>query len=270
MNQPGKSKTAAFATGVFGFQPGFGAFAAGQAEAVRVHSGGQSQASGPNRRRVAEEFEFAQFRNPMAMNPYGGAAMGYGSAVAGYPYGPPATSYYGGPGPAGAMGGGANGGQGNDPGVRVGNAGEDKNTSTLQGQPARPEQSGSNILTAAGVPSVDGRMVWPVGLRSLGHPDAQELCRRIEALLALQMNPEASEAFSAQAAQELAAAVKSLRKLLQQDREERFSLPLRAYEDSEAFLAQLERAQQFLSAAEVSSSGPRAEKFSTPHMPEEK
>jgi hypothetical protein len=85
-----------------------------------------------------------------------------------------------------------------------------------------------------------------VGLRALGTPEAQRLREQIDALLEEEAGQAASGPANARLGQELGRAVSDLRKLLLRDREERFSLPLRAYEDSEDFLAKLEDAGKVL------------------------
>jgi plastocyanin len=108
------------------------------------------------------------------------------------------------------------------------------------------DRSLSRVLKAVGLPHEDGHLEWPVGLRSLAA--TQDLVLQIDTLVQEEAEQAQAGPANAQLDKELARAVDALRTQLLRDKEERFSLPLTAYEDAERFLAKLGRAQQMLKA----------------------
>src|SRR5689334_17143166 len=158
---------------------------------------------------------------------YGMGSQGYGGAMSGS-YGAPA---YGAGGQGTGYGGGRN---------AAGAGTED--------QADRQERDVSKALTASGVPNEDGRLLWPVGLRALPSREAEELRRQIDALMQEQAEQARAGPVNANVDEELARATRALRKVLRRDEDERFSLPLTAYEDAEEFLAKLQHAEKLLRA----------------------
>jgi hypothetical protein len=151
-------------------------------------------------------------------------SQGYGGSMSGNSS---RSSGYGGGG--GGQGAGYGGNQtGGSAGVQTGDTGENREL--------------SRTLTACGVPNEGGRLLWPVGLRVLRIPDMEELRRQIEAHLQEEAEQARVGPASEQLDQELGRAIRSLRNLMRRDEEERFSLPLTAYEDGERFLNKLESA----------------------------
>jgi hypothetical protein len=94
------------------------------------------------------------------------------------------------------------------------------------------------LLAAAGVPEIDGQLLWPVALRVL--PGTAPMRQRIEALLEQEAAQSAIGAVNARVYLDLVSAVDALGGLLFREREERGSLPNAAYEEAESFLAQLQ------------------------------
>jgi hypothetical protein len=181
--------------------------------------------------------------------PYGGATLTTAIPYSpGYvPYSPGYVSPYEAgysPGMAG-YGGGAQGpgspGYGGENGARAEMSPETKRL--------------SQTLAASGVPNDGGRLQWPVGLRAVGGPAADELRQQIEALLKQEVGQAQSGPVNPQVAKDLARAVDALRKILLRDRDERFSLTPASYEDAERFLAKLGRAQQLLAEGREPSGG---------------
>jgi plastocyanin len=158
---------------------------------------------------------------------YGMGSMGsYGGGMMGSPYGPPS-----GAGPQLA---------GYDMGRQ---------------ERSSEEKALNSVLRTVGLPSEHGQLEWPVGLRAL--PGAEDLRRQIDALVHDETEQATVGPTNAQLDKELARSVKGLRNLLLRDKEERFSLPLAAYEDAERFLAKLDHADQLLKAG-VESPGEKA------------
>ncbi|HEX5269996.1 MAG TPA: hypothetical protein VFW33_05895, partial [Gemmataceae bacterium] len=245
----GRGGVQAQASGSVAAQRGKGVTVRGQASANAGKMGqNMSSQASPNRNQPGVLF-FPQFaaEGGRMMMPMGGApaTMGFGSAMPGYPYGAPMASYYGGAGYGGAAmgnnasaGGGGNG-MGGAPRTRVAGAGDEREDEA---------ENVSRVLTAAGVPTVEGQVAWPVGLRALGAPEARELVQQICAEL-----EQAAEGSSG-AGRAVTDDVAALRRLLQRDKDERFSLPAQAYEDAEAFLTRLDRAgKQLAETAEPQS-----------------
>lgn len=164
------------------------------------------------------------------------SAAGYGGG--GYSYGGGGMAYGGGAAPAEQ--------QGVAPGVQVAGNGENR--------PTPDEQAVNRLLAAAGVSDVAGNLLWPVGLRALPADRDGRLRGRIDALLAQEKDEAASGTVTADLQRDLTSAVDALRKQLLRDREERFSLTHRAYEDAEDYLAKLKQvSKQLVKAGEAAT-----------------
>jgi hypothetical protein len=179
-------------------------------------------------------------------------SAGYGSSAMASPYMSPGYSggSYGGPGYGyGGMGygGGARSAQGQPtaPGVRT--EGYEENRA------GQDQQSAANRLLAAnGVTDSDGRLLWPVGLRSLPADRDGQLRDRVDALLTQAKEQATAGAVPANLRRDLVASVNALRKQLLRDKDERFSLTYQAYDDAEDYLARLDQAaQQLVKAGEA-------------------
>jgi plastocyanin len=114
----------------------------------------------------------------------------------------------------------------------------------------------SRVLTAVGLPNEGGQLEWPVGLRALR--EAEDLRQQIDALVHQASEQAQAGPANAQLADELGRSRVALRNLLRRDQEERFSLPLVAYEDAERFLTKLARAEKRLRAG-LESAGAKAQ-----------
>jgi plastocyanin len=117
-----------------------------------------------------------------------------------------------------------------------------------ESQPSPEEKRVSRLLTATGVPNDNGRLRWPLGLRVLAAPQADELRDQLDALFQESAIQAASGPVNATLAQETQRAVKRFRGLVLKDKAERFGLALAVYDESERFLTRLERAEQVLQA----------------------
>jgi plastocyanin len=117
-----------------------------------------------------------------------------------------------------------------------------------ESQPSAEDRRVGRLLTATGVPNVNGRLRWPIGLRVLAAREADELRDQIDALFQESALQAASGPVNAMLAQETQRAVKRFRGLVLKDKAERFGLALAVYDESERFLAKLERAEQVLQA----------------------
>jgi hypothetical protein len=102
------------------------------------------------------------------------------------------------------------------------------------------------ILAASGVPNHAGRLTWPVGLRVLMAPKAEELREQIENLFRL----AALQAVRGQPNDTLLRILKrdvdKLRAELRHDQRQGYPLPLAVYQDAEHFLRQLKEAPEVL------------------------
>jgi plastocyanin len=176
---------------------------------------------------------FPSYMMPYGMRSYGG----YGSGM----------SMYAMPMSGGGYGGGF--------GRGYGSGAQPQSSEATPEQPSTEEQTISRILSAVGLPNDRGRLNWPVGLRILPNPRTPDLRQQIDALLEEAAEQSSAEPVNARLNQELVLAVDSLRKLLLQDREERFSLPATTYENAEAFLTKLKHAQELLSGGLESPAG---------------
>ena len=192
------------------------------------------------------------FRSPSSgtmASPGVSAASPYGAGSTRSPYG---TGGYGG----GSYGGGTTdpsyGAQGGTYGA--GSQGYGGNSGTAS-ETAAEGKNLSRVLTAAGVSNDAGRLQWPVALRVVGGAEGDELRRQIDGLLQYGAGETQAGPVSPHLTQELARAVAALRELLRHDREERFSLALTSYEESERFLGKLDRARKLFEAARGSAEG---------------
>jgi hypothetical protein len=117
--------------------------------------------------------------------------------------------------------------------------------------PAKPvltaeEKDVRALLTASGVPTDEGRPVWPLALRVLPGPEAEALRGQIDALVQVAATQAARGRPNTAVVQELARATDRLRKLLLRHREERGGLARTSYEEAERFLDKLEGARALL------------------------
>jgi hypothetical protein len=125
-----------------------------------------------------------------------------------------------------------------------------------------PEQPTiSKVPTASGVANNDGRLRWPLGLRTLGGPQAghqpDELRGRLERLFqqAAEQAPKGPADFKLLDA--ITRTVNRFRTLFIQEREERGGLAANGYDEADRFLNQLVKAAAVLRAgvhAELSAS----------------
>jgi plastocyanin len=104
------------------------------------------------------------------------------------------------------------------------------------------------LLSASGVPNDAGRIRWPVGLRSLAGTRSDELCEQIDALFVLAAAEAVVGPVNPNVAKRLARDVEEFRQRLLKDKNERFRMPLRVYEEAEDFLAKLSSAEKVLRA----------------------
>jgi hypothetical protein len=102
------------------------------------------------------------------------------------------------------------------------------------------------ILKASGVPNQNGQVSWPLGLRLL-RADSQ--MQQLEAQLRLAAEQVTAGGANPQLLDEIGLNVEDLRQLLLSDKEQRFSLPLAAYEDAEHFLRKLKKTPKILAAS---------------------
>jgi hypothetical protein len=110
--------------------------------------------------------------------------------------------------------------------------------------PAQPvltaeEQDVRVLLAASGVPTDEGRPVWPLALRVLPGSEAPSLRGQIDALLQVAANQAARGRPNTAIVQELAQGTDRLRNLLRWHREWRGGLALNSYEEAERFLDKL-------------------------------
>jgi hypothetical protein len=119
---------------------------------------------------------------------------------------------------------------------------------TAEPQPDRQKPSSNSLLTASGVPNENGQLRWPLGLRILAAPQADQLREQIGALFQEATSQTVGGPVSSPLIQEMGEAVKKLRGLLLKDKDERFGMPLAVYNESERFLNQLQHAAQLFQA----------------------
>jgi len=131
--------------------------------------------------------------------------------------------------------------------------------------PAKPvltaeEKDVRALLTAGGVPTDEGRPVWPLALRVVPGPEAEALRGQIDALLQTAATQAARGRPNPDVVQELTQATDQLRKLLVRHREERGGLAQTSYEDAERFLDKLGGARTLLrTQLAPAPAGPRGE-----------
>jgi len=102
------------------------------------------------------------------------------------------------------------------------------------------------ILKSSGVPNQNGQVSWPLGLRLL-RADSQ--MQQLEAQLQLAAEQVTAGGANPQLLDEIGLNVEDLRQLLLSDKEQRFSLPLAAYEDAEQFLQKLKKTPKILAVS---------------------
>ena len=119
---------------------------------------------------------------------------------------------------------------------------------TVESQPSPEEKRMSRLLTASGVPNDKGRLRWPVGLRVLAAPGADELRDQLDAIFQEAAYQAANGPVNAALAFEARQAVAKFRRLLLKDKTERFGLAQGVYDEAERFLAKLERSEQVMRA----------------------
>jgi plastocyanin len=124
-------------------------------------------------------------------------------------------------------------------------------------QPSAAEISMSRVLTASGVPNENGRPRWPLGLQVLASPgtDERDLRDQIDQLLGEAADQGASGPVNPNLVQELNRAVGEFRRLMQQDRPDRYVIPRADWADSERFLNRLEHAGKVLEAGLATPAG---------------
>jgi plastocyanin len=104
------------------------------------------------------------------------------------------------------------------------------------------------LLTASGVPNEVGRIRWPIGLSILGDAATQEQRDQIEALFQIAAAESMVGPVNANVSRQLTRNLQELRHLLLKDKEERFRMASRTYEEAERFLAKLATAEKRLAA----------------------
>jgi plastocyanin len=104
------------------------------------------------------------------------------------------------------------------------------------------------LLSANGVPNESGRIRWPIGLSILGDTAAQEQRDQIEVLFQIAAAESMVGPVNANVDRQLTRNLKELRHLLLKDKEERFRMASRTYEEAERFLAKLATAEKTLAA----------------------
>lgn len=115
-------------------------------------------------------------------------------------------------------------------------------------QPSTEEKSLRSLLRLSGVPSENGRISWPLGLRILAARETDVLREQIDILFQAAASQAAGGPVNAVLIQEMERAVTTFRRLLLKDKAERFGMPLAVYNESERFLKQLGQATQLLKA----------------------
>ncbi len=137
----------------------------------------------------------------------------------------------------------------------------------VSAQASGEEKTVTRLLTASGVPNDEGLLRWPTGLMLLGAPGVDELREQIEALFGEAARQAAGGQANSVFAEEARQTVKQLRRLLLKDKNERFTMTLAVYEESERFLNKLDRAERLLrtNTETTGGQGPLREKgLSTP------
>jgi hypothetical protein len=119
---------------------------------------------------------------------------------------------------------------------------------------SRPQTSSSEdaprsadiILGSSGVPTQNGKVSWPLGLRLLR---ADDLLKQLEGQLQLAAAQAVAGGVNPRLADEIRDNVETIRQALAADKEWRFSMPLTTYQDSEVFLRKLAKAPTLLQAS---------------------
>lgn len=110
------------------------------------------------------------------------------------------------------------------------------------------ERSFGRLLTAGGVPNDDGRIRWPIGLRILAGARSKELRDQIDALFQVAAAEIATGTVNPNVSNELTRKLDELHRLLLKDKEERFRMASRTYDQAERFLVKLSAAEKVLEA----------------------
>jgi len=115
--------------------------------------------------------------------------------------------------------------------------------------PAKPEltteeKDARALLAASGVPTEDGRPVWPLALRVL--PESESLRAQIDGLVQEAASQASRGRPTKAVVKELVDATSRLRKLLVRHKEERGGLAQTSYEEAERFLDKLEKSRTLL------------------------
>jgi plastocyanin len=190
---------------------------------------------------------FSGFRSPSyGMMSSANGMMPYSGMYPMQSYSSPMMSYSSG---GGGYGGGGYGGGGY--GGDMQNSSYGTQESGVRGpstELSSEEKSLSRVLTMSGVPNYGGRLLWPVGLRIVRGGATDDLRAQIDALFQAAAEHNQTGPANPNVARDLGRSLDALSKFLRRDREERFSLPLAVYEDSENFLAKLNHAQKLLEA----------------------
>ena len=108
------------------------------------------------------------------------------------------------------------------------------------------EKNLGRLLTASGVPNGNGRIRWPIGLRVLAGAQSKELRDQIDALFQVAAAEIATGTVNPNVNNQLTRNLDELRRLLLKDKEERFRMALRTYDEAERFLAKLSAAEKAL------------------------
>lgn len=118
--------------------------------------------------------------------------------------------------------------------------------SPVTSAPTAEEKHIGALLAASGVPTEEGRPVWPVALRVLPGQEAQALRGQIDALLQGADTDAAQGRPNTAAVEELTQATDHFRKLLLRHEEERGVLAKNSYDEAKRFLDKLAGAQKLL------------------------
>jgi plastocyanin len=108
------------------------------------------------------------------------------------------------------------------------------------------DRSLGRVLTASGVPNDDGRIRWPMGLSILAGTRPDELREQIGALFYLAAAETATGAVNKNVTKQLTKRIEEFRRLLLKDRNERFLMSSRTYDEAERFLEKLSDAKEVL------------------------
>ncbi len=186
---------------------------------------------------VTSGFSFPIMMGSAYRSPYPNRITG-SSSGASYPgamgYPPYGMGMYGNQGSYGQSYGGGYGQMYNQPSYR------------LESQYSSEDRSFGRLLTASGVPNDDGRIRWPIGLRILAGARSEELRDQIDALFQVAGAEAMTGTVDPSVSNQLTRNLDDLRRLLLKDKEERFRMALRTYDEAERFLAKLSAAEKVL------------------------